>query len=48
MFTGMIMPDSTIVTNVRTLNNQDYKTLALSALGGALEFYVWPQKNVYT
>ncbi|MCT6885760.1 MAG: MFS transporter, partial [Gilliamella apis] len=33
------MPDSTIVTNVRTLNNQDYKTLALSALGGALEFY---------
>ena len=33
------MPDSTIATNVRTLNGQDYKTLALSALGGALEFY---------
>ena len=33
------MPDSAIVTNMRTLNNQDYKTLALSALGGALEFY---------
>lgn len=26
-------------TPTRTLNNQDYKTLALSALGGALEFY---------
>lgn len=24
---------------LRKLNNQDYKTLALSALGGALEFY---------
>ncbi|OCL18837.1 MFS transporter [Gilliamella sp. wkB72] len=33
------MPNSAISQNVRTLNNQDYKTLALSALGGALEFY---------
>jgi MFS family permease len=35
----MIMSNSAISTNKRTLNNQDYKTLALSALGGALEFY---------
>ncbi|XKM12507.1 MFS transporter [Orbaceae bacterium ac157xtp] len=28
-----------ITPNKRTLNLQDYKTLALSALGGALEFY---------
>lgn len=27
------------ITQTRTLNKQDYKTLALSALGGALEFY---------
>ncbi|MDF7670539.1 MFS transporter [Orbaceae bacterium ESL0721] len=27
------------ITPNRTLNSQDYKTLALSALGGALEFY---------
>ncbi|POP41367.1 MFS transporter [Superficieibacter electus] len=26
-------------TNARTLNRQDYKTLTLAALGGALEFY---------
>ncbi|QIQ22319.1 MFS transporter [Zophobihabitans entericus] len=27
------------IAPTRTLNNQDYKTLSLSALGGALEFY---------
>jgi MFS family permease len=35
----MIMPDIVTTTQIRTLNHQDYKTLALSALGGALEFY---------
>jgi len=33
------MSNSAISSNVRTLTHQDYKTLALSALGGALEFY---------
>ncbi|MWP61406.1 MFS transporter [Gilliamella sp. Pas-s25] len=33
------MQDVVIHTPTRTLNAQDYKTLALSALGGALEFY---------
>lgn len=30
---------TTSATNCRTLNTQDYKTLGLAALGGALEFY---------
>ncbi|OCG06506.1 MFS transporter [Gilliamella sp. wkB178] len=33
------MLGSATITQTRGLNNQDYKTLALSALGGALEFY---------
>lgn len=33
------MSDSVSHAPLRKLNNQDYKTLALSALGGALEFY---------
>ena len=33
------MSYTTPITQTRTLNKQDYKTLALSALGGALEFY---------
>ena len=35
----MIMSYSATVSQTRGLSNQDYKTLALSALGGALEFY---------
>ncbi|MDF7666972.1 MFS transporter [Orbaceae bacterium ESL0727] len=33
------MSQTATLTQTRMLNSQDYKTLALSALGGALEFY---------